>query len=49
MTEELRDKIKALADKATASDKPHDAMQYAQAALNIAHTYATLRNAEQLK
>lgn len=44
--------IKVLANKATNAVQPHEAMNYAQAALNLAHTYATMeaeRRANELK
>lgn len=44
MTEELKPAIKALADKAQGAATPHEAMQYAQAALNLAHVVATYAN-----
>ena len=34
--------VKALAAKAENAAHPHGAMSYAQAALNLAHAYATL-------
>ena len=35
--------IKALATKAENAPLPHEAMQFAQAALNLAHTAAVLK------
>ena len=34
--------VKALAAKAETAPQPHEAMNYAQAALNLTHAYATL-------
>ena len=42
MKTELETAIKALAAKAENAAQPHEAMQFAQAALNLAHTDATL-------
>ncbi len=36
--------VKALAKKSQEAEKPGDAMQFAQAALNLAHVLATLDN-----
>ena len=44
MTEKLKTALEALADKAKTTEKPGDAMQFAQAALNLAHAAATLHN-----
>lgn len=44
MKQTLEDAIKALAEKAKKEDVPGGAMQYAQAALNLAHVVATLKN-----
>lgn len=44
MTENLKKALEALADKAKTAEKPGDAMQFAQAALNLAHAVATLHN-----
>ena len=44
MTEALKTAIEALADKAKAAAAPNEAMQFAQAALNLAHAAATLHN-----
>lgn len=44
MTEQLKKAIEELAKKSSAADKPGDAMQLAQAALNLAHAAATLFN-----
>ena len=43
--EDLKNKIEILAKKSTEQNKPHEAMQFAQAALNLAHAYATMRGA----
>lgn len=40
----INDAIKALAEKARLASASCDAMQYTQAALNLAHTAATLAN-----
>ena len=44
MKNEIEAAIKALAVKAQTESKGGDAMQFAQAALNLAHTLATLDN-----
>jgi hypothetical protein len=44
MTEDLKRAIEALAKKSSEAEKPGDAMQLAQAALNLAHAAATLHN-----
>jgi hypothetical protein len=44
MTDELKKAINALATKAQNATAPHEAMQFAQAALNLAHAAATLHN-----
>ncbi len=44
MNEDLKKAIKELAKKSSATEKPGDAMQFAQAALNLAHVAATLDN-----
>lgn len=44
MNENLKAAIDALADKSKAAEKPGDAMQFAQAALNLAHAASTLDN-----
>ena len=36
--------IKALAEKAKDAKQPHEAMNFAQAALNLAHTAETVAN-----
>ena len=41
MNEDLKKAIKELAKKSSATEKPGDAMQFAQAALNLAHVAAT--------
>ena len=44
MNTEIEDAIKTLAEKSHATDtKPHEAMQYTQAALNLAHTAQVLK------
>ena len=43
-TENLKKAIEELAAKAKNSSAPHEAMQFAQAALNLAHASATLHN-----
>lgn len=45
MNEEVKKSIEALVKKAREAAKPGDAMQFAQAALNLAHVHATLVNA----
>lgn len=42
--ESLKSAINALADKAKSATAAHEAMQFAQAALNLAHAAATLHN-----
>lgn len=42
MNENLKAILERLADKAANADKADDAMKYAQAALNVSHTIATL-------
>lgn len=44
MTEDLKNAINELAKKSQEAEKPGDAMQLAQAALNLAHAAATLHN-----
>jgi hypothetical protein len=44
MDEKLKTAIEALAKKSSEAEKPGDAMQLAQAALNLAHAAATLFN-----
>lgn len=44
MTEQLKTAIDELAKKSTEATKPGDAMQFAQAALNLAHAAITLHN-----
>jgi hypothetical protein len=41
MNENLKKAIEALANKSAKAEKPGDAMQFAQAALNLAHVAAT--------
>ena len=43
-TENLKKAIEELAAKAKNSSAPHEAMQFAQAALNLAHASAMLHN-----
>ena len=38
----IENAVKALAAKAENAPQPHEAMNYAQAALNLTHAYATL-------
>ena len=40
----IENAIKALAEKAKEAKQPHEAMQFAQAALNLAHTAETVAN-----
>lgn len=42
--ETLKKAIEQLAEKAEKATAPHEAMQFAQAALNLAHAAATLHN-----
>jgi hypothetical protein len=42
--EALKAAVEALAEKAKVATAPHEAMQFAQAALNLAHAAATLNN-----
>lgn len=44
MKEELEKAIKATASKAAETKQPHEAMQFAQAALNMAHALITVTN-----
>lgn len=44
MTEIIKKAINALAGKSEKATAPHEAMQFAQAALNLAHAAATLHN-----
>ena len=44
MQTEIETAIKALAEKAKEAKQPHEAMQFAQAALNLAHTAETVAN-----
>lgn len=44
MTETIENSIKLLAAKITADTKAGDALQYTQAALNLAHVLITLSN-----
>jgi hypothetical protein len=46
MNEATKTAIEALAKKAQEADKPGDAMQFAQAALNLAHVYGLVKNAD---
>lgn len=48
MKTEIEAAVKALTKKASDATAAHEAQQYAQAALNIAHAFATIRGAEQL-
>jgi hypothetical protein len=43
-TEALKAAIEAIAEKAKDANSPGEAMQFAQAALNLAHTAALLHN-----
>lgn len=44
MTEDLKKAIETLARKITDASTPDEALKYTQAALNLAHTAATLDN-----
>lgn len=44
MTDELKTAIKLLAEKITSTSSPDEALKYTQAALNLAHTVATIHN-----
>ncbi len=44
MTDTLKVKVDELAIKSAIAEKAGDAMQYSQAALNLAHALATLEN-----
>ena len=44
MKTEIESAIKVLAEKAKCAAQPHEAMNFAQAALNLAHTMATIAN-----
>jgi len=41
---DIKSQIEALANKAAEATKPGDAMQFAQAALNLAHIVAMMAN-----
>ena len=49
MKDEIEKAIAALTKKAVEETQPHMAMQLSQAALNLAHAYATMKGAAQLK
>ena len=42
MKEEIEAAIKILAQKAKTAERPNDSMQFAQAALNLAHVYLSV-------
>ena len=44
MKDAIETAIKALTNKSVAAANPNEATQYSQAALNLAHTFATLEN-----
>jgi hypothetical protein len=44
MSEQLKTAIDALAKKSQEATASHEAMQFAQAALNLAHAAATVHN-----
>ena len=44
MKTETETAIKSLAAKAKDAGQPHEAMNFAQAALNLAHAYATMEH-----
>jgi hypothetical protein len=46
MDSKLKEAIEALAEKAKGAEKSDDAQRFAQAALNLAHTFATFDNAK---
>lgn len=46
MKTEVETAIKALAEKSRAAPSAHEAMQFAQAALNLAHVWATIGHTE---
>lgn len=46
MYNEIEKAMKVLAAKITESVKSDDALKYTQAALNLAHVHATLKNEE---
>lgn len=48
MCQQLKSDVESLSKKSVAAEKPDDAMKFAQAALNVAHAFATLKGAEQL-
>lgn len=48
MKTEIETAIKVLAEKAKEAKQPHEAMQFAQAALNLAHTAETVANTKKL-
>lgn len=48
MEKALEDAIKALAEKSASEEKPSDAMQRSQAALNLAHVLVTWKNVQKL-
>ena len=49
MKTEIESAIKILAQKAKTATAPHEAMQFAQAALNLAHTQQVMKQVELLK
>lgn len=49
MNDDLKNAIDVLAKKITAEISPLDALQFTQAALNLAHTAATLDAVERAK
>lgn len=44
MTDDIKKAIEVLAKKITAASSPDEALKFTQAALNLAHTAATLDN-----
>lgn len=46
MKDVLEKAITTLVNKSTNAEKPDDAMKFAQAALNLAHAWATFENAK---
>lgn len=47
--DELKKQIDKLVEKSVTADKSDDAMKFAQAALNLSHTLASLKGADAYK
>jgi hypothetical protein len=48
MREAIEKAVKKLTEKSADAALPHEAMNYAQAALNLAHAFETLKNADRI-